>query len=110
MSRKLRRREGSGERFIMLRHYMLRCAAFEAASPAAVKVFIDLLRRYNGSNNGEIVYSSRCGERIGIGKNATARALRQLQELGFLKRHFVGSFTNKARRASTYEVTDLDCV
>lgn len=61
MSRR-RKRNGSGERFVMLPHYMLRTLAWLTLSPNAKAVLLHLWQRHNGSNNGDIVYAVREAE------------------------------------------------
>lgn len=53
-SRKRSRFKGRKDHsFLALPHYMLESAEFEALSGNAVKLLIDLAKRYRGSNNGD---------------------------------------------------------
>lgn len=63
--------------------------------------------RYNGRNNGQIVYSSRhAGEAIGKSHSTGARALKRLVELHFIKIHKDYAFSQK-RLCREYELTAI---
>jgi hypothetical protein len=97
------------ERFIALPHYMTGCPAFLTLSPDAKALLIDVWRRHNGTNNGEISYSVREAEGIGLSKSRTARAFGDLMERGFLKVRRASSFTVKTKAARTWEITSERC-
>jgi hypothetical protein len=103
MSRK--RRDNSRERFVQLHYWMLRSKAWRALSSNAKALLIHVWERYNGNNNGQIVYGVRDAEEIGLSKDQAARALNELLELGFLKIRRDSSFTLKIKEAREWEIT-----
>jgi hypothetical protein len=92
-------------RFVALPHYMMRSEAWRYARPVEKVVLIDVWMRHNGSNNGQIVYGARDGEKIGISKSVTARALAGLVELGFLRIARDAAFTVKTKEAREWTIT-----
>ena len=68
-------------------------------------MYIELRRRYNGSNNGKISFSLAEGARIlRASKSSIQKALVELEEHGFIKLVKKGYFTR--RMASEYALTD----
>lgn len=96
-------------RFVGLPHYMLRCRAWQTLPPAAIALLIDLWQRHNGSNNGEISYSVREAEVIGLGSSHAGRMFGVLIERGFLKVRRASTFTLKTKEARTWEITAERC-
>jgi predicted transcriptional regulator len=79
--------------------------AFRSLSGSAVKVYLDLRRRYNGSNNGEIRYSlGVAADRLFLGKATVKRALAELVAKGFIAMTGRGGWLG--RKAATWAVTD----
>jgi hypothetical protein len=52
-------RKMAPQRYVMLYHFMLKSAAWKDSSATARAIYVELERRYNGSNNGLIHYSVR---------------------------------------------------
>jgi len=72
--------------------------------PAARVIFIDVCKRHNGRNNGEIGYGVAAGAKAANVSPATAnRRLNELQEGGLLKLRREGSFNIKDRQKQTRE-------
>jgi hypothetical protein len=84
-------------RFVQIPYWVLESDAFRSLSAVAVKVFIYLLKRFNGRNNGKIGFGVRSGcyvwdretrrlkdVSIGIGRTRLAEALKELEEAGFI--------------------------
>jgi hypothetical protein len=93
-------------KFVALPDYMLRTAAWHAVSFPATKALIELLRIYNGSNNGELAMAaSTLAQRLGCSKTHAARTLAELEEKGFIVTEKIGTFRRKDRLASEYSVT-----
>ena len=62
-----------------------------------------------GSNNGMLAVACRAlGDRIGVHHSAAARAIRELENAGFLVSVKASSFSNK-RLAAEYRLTHLKC-
>jgi len=93
-------------RYVMLFHWMLTGDAWKDLSAAGRAIYIELERRYNGSNNGLIHYSVREAARdVRVSKATAARALRELQAHGFIVVEKRGAFHLKVRHASEYRLT-----
>lgn len=104
-SRFKRKRRRSGEQFVPIPYRMAESAAWRSLSGPAVKVYIELRRRYNGGNNGMMSLSLDEGARLlGIGKATADRALKELQEKGFITMRERGHWYG--RRATTWIVAD----
>ena len=107
-SRKAKRNgqyEGVEEQYKKLTHKMLRSDAWRALSGTAIKVYLEICRRYNGRNNGQIHMSQAEAARLlHLGKSSVKRALDKLVELGFIRYAHKGSFYG--RMAATFILTD----
>jgi len=98
-------RSRGGGQFVPITHDMAASPAWRALPGAALKVYFELRRRYNGGNNGDLSLSLDEGARIlGIGKATVARALTELQAKGFIAMTRRGRWYG--RQASTYAVAD----
>lgn len=85
-------------------YFMAQHEAFRSLSGAAVKVYIELRCRFNGGNNGELSLSLEEGARLlGLGKATVQRALKELEDKGFIVRTRQGQWYG--RMASLYAVT-----
>lgn len=93
-------------KFIMLRHDIYDSEAWRSLSPKARCVWLELARRYNGINNGDIGLSNReAGKACNISKNTGGKALIELEEKGFIKVTAYSGFKNKYRVANRYALT-----
>jgi hypothetical protein len=105
---------GKSNGFIMLEHEMMRTPAWQSLSPAAVCLLLDLWRRFNGRNNGEISYSIRRAQHyLGCSPKFAVKLIAELQSKGFIVVTRKGSFQVKTGafvgRASTWRLTMLPC-
>jgi predicted transcriptional regulator len=97
------------QRFVQLHHWLLNTAAWKDLSAVERSIYVELLFRYNGQNNGRIGYSARtAANALKIGKATAARALRSLQSHGFIVVEKRGAFHCKIRHASEYRLTAYD--
>ena len=95
----------STERFVKLIYPLLESDAWRWLRPISQSVYIELRRRFNGSNNGRISFSLAEGARIlRASKSSIQKALVELEEHGFIKLVKKGYFTR--RMASEYALTD----
>lgn len=104
-----KRNEKRGGRFVMLPHRIMDSPAWIGLSGSAKSVHLVLIRRFDGRNNGQIFIPTReAGDALGLGRNAVARALRELEEAGFLV-EMVGSHLGLEGkgRASKWRLTHL---
>ena len=95
----------STERFVKLTYPLIESQAWRWLRPISQSVYIELRRRFNGSNNGKISFSLAEGARIlRASKSTIQKALIELEEHGFIKLVKKGRF--QGRRASEYALTD----
>ena len=93
-----------GDRFVALPYTMVESKAFKELSCTAVRIFIELKKRFNGSNNGHIFLSIREAKKIcHAGQRSVSRAFEDLVLKGFIKFNKRGAFTY--RKATTYYLT-----
>lgn len=84
MARRGSKKSGEGQ-YAPLPYGMLKSHAWRHLSGAAVKVFLELHTRFNGSNNGKVRLSyAEAAQALGMGKATVQRAFRDLQDKGFL--------------------------
>ena len=109
---KYSKNKGRGKRqsFVMLRYDIMDSPAWRSLSPNARCVWLEIMRRYNGYNNGDIPLSCReAGELCRISKGTAGRALKDLQDKGFIKIGTFAGFQNKHRVSTRWEVTHERC-
>ena len=98
----------STERFVKLTYPLIESEAWRWLRPISKAVYVELRRRYNGSNNGKISFSLDEGARIlRASKSTIQKALVELEEHGFIKLIKKGYFTG--RKASEFALTDERC-
>ena len=103
------RTKGSG-RFVMLDYYILESAAFVNLTPNGRSGLIEVLRQYNGLNNGFIgMGSRRLAKRLNCSIATAARTLIELEDAGFIHCMSMGSFKLKNRRESEYRLEMHKC-
>ena len=96
-------------RFVQLFHWMLNSPAWKDLDANARAIYVELTKRYNGSNNGRIAYSVRqAAADLKISKDTAARAFRSLKDHGFIVCERRGAFQWKVRHASEYRLTTYD--
>jgi hypothetical protein len=102
-------RTKKGNRFVKIDHWVMATVAWLLLSIAARALYVELLRRYNGHNNGEISLSVREAARLlHIAKDTASKAFKELEAKGFVKRHVCGSFNWKRKHATTWILTEYD--
>ena len=95
----------STERFVKLTYPLIESEAWRWLRPISQSVYIELRRRFNGSNNGKISLSlSEAAHILKASKSSISAALKQLETHGFIKLVKKGYFTR--RMASEYALTD----
>lgn len=103
------RSKGSG-RFLRLDYDLLTSPAWLSLSPAPRAVLIQVGKRYNGANNGMLAASVRdLADECRINKDTAAKALKTLQDAGFLDLVQAGSFSRKVQHAAEYRLTWERC-
>ena len=97
-------------RHIRIYHMTLRTAAWKSLDAVARALYVEILSRYNGSNNGRIPYSIRQGAAaLRIGKTKSAVGLKDLQDRGFITAITRGGFNRKNRHATEWRITEFAC-
>src|SRR5262245_44256973 len=92
----MKKKFGKGERFVWLKHWLLKSPAWQSLNGNARAIYIEIALRYNGSNNGRISYSVReAKEALHISADSARRMLVVLQERGFIVCTQKGSFSWK---------------
>ena len=82
MGKSNRKSEGQ---YLPLPYSQLRSPAWRSLSGSAVRVWLELHTRFNGSNNGAVRLSfAEAAKALGIGKATAQRAFQLLQDRGFL--------------------------
>ena len=84
-------------RYVQLFHWMMDSEAWKDLSGNARAIYLEISKRYNGTNNGQIVYSLREATReLKIGTSTAKRALDELQDHGFIVAEQRGHFTGRS--------------
>lgn len=108
------RSTSDGHYFSMFEWFM-RSAAWQHANVYEKSLYVELKRRYNGKNNGDIPMSHREAETLlGCSNKPIAAAFSGLQRKGYIKASLKGSFDWKVARegknngrATRWELTEL---
>src|SRR5262249_15594546 len=99
-----RRKRRGGPTFVQLFHWMLDLPVWHSLSPRAVVAYLELARRYNGSNNGWLHLSVRELARAWHWSRASAaRAIEELVERGFVEITRASGFNVKDRKRQAAE-------
>jgi hypothetical protein len=100
----------NGSRYVMLNHWLLESPAYLSLSAPARAVYVEIVRLYNGANNGKLALSVRtAAERCRIARNTAGRALAELQDRGFIECVRPGGFSLKIRHATEWRLTHQPC-
>lgn len=95
------------QRHVRVCHYMMDSQAWKSLGAIPRAVYLDMAKRYNGTNNGGIGYSMRCAvDELNIGLATAKRALDALQERGFIVPVKKGAFSYKHRHATEWLLTE----
>lgn len=104
------RRRDKGERYVKLRFWLLDSPAWQSLPPAARALYIEMVKRYYGSNNGRIGMGVRdAAKLIGVSKDTALLAFRFLEDRGFIICTKRGAFSHKTcMDASEWRLTEYD--
>jgi len=96
----------TGPRHVRIYYFEMDSKAWQDLRAVERAIYVELLYRYNGVNNGSIGYSVRAGAiTLKISKTTVSRALTSLQVHGFIAVEKRGVFHCKDRHASEYRLT-----
>jgi hypothetical protein len=73
-----------GNRRLRLEHWLLVSAAYKGLMNQSKCILIELMRRYDGGNNGLISFGGRSGAYAGFSTDVTERALTELERARFI--------------------------
>jgi hypothetical protein len=73
-----------GSRNLRLEHWVLESAGYKGLTNQAKCILIELMRRYDGGNNGRIIFGGPNGACAGFSADVTERALTELERAGFI--------------------------
>ncbi len=94
--------------FVMIENRMQDSNAWRSLTPNARAVWLEIVRRHNGNNNGDIPLSCReAAELCNISANTAGRAFKQLQEHGFIKIAQYSDFRLKLKKATRWSLTHV---
>ena len=97
--------------FIKLRVDIFESEAFRSLASSDRAAYLELRRRFNGYNNGDISISCReISQRCDISKTTASRSLKKLIEAGLVRVTQEAGFNQKSgRRARRWRLTDEGC-
>ncbi len=99
----------STEYFARIFERMMRTEAWQDLSGTEAKLYLEMVRRYRGNNNGAIVFGRRDAERcLGVGPHKAHAAFGGLQRRGFIAPVVKGAFSRKLK-ATEWRLTEYDC-
>lgn len=102
---KLKSRKGSG-RFAGIPHAVMDHPDYATLSANAVRLLLELLRQYNGYNNGDLSATFSVLKKRGFGSKGTiAKVLQELEQRGFLICTRSWKFLNPGGRCALFAVT-----
>jgi hypothetical protein len=101
----VRKRDSSNApRHVRLYHWMLRAEAWQSLGAMARALYVELSSRYNGTNNGQIIFSVRqAAKALHASKDTAARAFDELQARGFIAVRRKGGFNLKEQKGQATE-------
>ncbi|PJE28861.1 Helix-turn-helix domain-containing protein [Pseudooceanicola antarcticus] len=80
-----RDKRGNAASFIKLDTWIFDRPAYRRLGPGARSLHWELIRVFNGHNNGRLFLSQRlAAERLGCSRNTVSRYYRELEEAGFI--------------------------
>ncbi|WP_417592073.1 hypothetical protein [Parasphingorhabdus sp.] len=98
------------EQFVKLPFWMLACPAYRSLKPGPRALLVEFHGRFNGRNNGRIIFSQRdMAEAIKVSDRQTiAKYVRELEATGFIQAMQRGGFNRKSpteSRATEWALT-----
>lgn len=90
--------------------FMLSSPAYLDLSCQARAILIEIVRLYDGTNNGRIALSIRtAAQRCRISKDTATRAFAELRGHGFVECVTPGAFSRKVRHAAEWRIAWRSC-
>ncbi len=86
MSKAYKRHKKGAGRHVQLPEWLLATEAWASLKPGPRALYVELKRRFNGSNNGELFLSHRdAAILLNVGRDTVGRYYPELQSAGFLQ-------------------------
>jgi hypothetical protein len=99
-----------GELFVRFEFWELETEAFQHLSADATRVYLFMHMRYDGSNNGAVVFSHRDAMKVlNADWRRAANALAELVHYGFIRCRTPGEPGPNIRPASEWQLTKFEC-
>jgi hypothetical protein len=111
MSADLRTHTASGKAlFVQLPYWLMDSPRWQRLRPAAVRVWLQLMRQYDGQNNGRVFLSTRDAAAFcDLDKNTAASAIKQLEDEGLIENVRRYSASRTQRLAPEWRFAHLPC-
>lgn len=100
------RSKGQGKH-VRLYEWMLRSDAYRSLSSHGRSLLVEFGRLFDGQNNGGLFLSvDQAAKRMSVAPNTALKALRELEDRGFIRPHQKGAFTWKLKTATTWVLAE----
>lgn len=110
-ARRYKRHKGGNGRFVQLMEYMQASEAWATMPPGPRALYVELKRRFTGTNNGALYLSHRdAAKALNVARNTVAGWFRELEARGFIRKtgeHHLGP--SGIGQASTYALEEEQC-
>ena len=92
--------------FFTMPHHIWDSDAMRDCDPSSRVIFMEILRRFNGYNNGKISLSVReAADKANVSIGTANKKIRKLVEVGLIKITRDSGFNMKGRTAREFEIT-----
>ncbi len=106
--------KGYKPKWVQIHFWEMELPAYRLMSPYGRALVVEFRKKFNGSNNGEIAMAVREAARLlGCHKDTAAKALREVEDKGWIRPMKKGSFhmksdagSRKFRAATTWRLTN----
>lgn len=95
------------EKHVRLHEWMLKHPSYRSLDCYSRCLLVELMRLYNGENNGDLGLSvRRAATLLNCNKDTAGKAFKTLEAKGFIKIKTKGSFSWKVRHSTTWILTE----
>ena len=102
--------KGKNERYVKLRYWLLDSRAWNSLPGNAHSLYVRIVQRYRGNNNGQVPYSVReAAQALHVNKATASRLFKLLEDRGFIVCTKRGAFSLKTvKDASEWRLSEYD--
>ena len=104
-------KRGSGQKFTQLEEWMMKSEAWQSLKSGPRALYVELKRRFNGGNNGQIFLSHRdAAKALNVGRDTVSGYFRDLTDRGFIavtQGHCLGP--EGIGQSTHYRLTEAAC-